>query len=332
MRFQIVLPLCVSISASLFLTGCSGGKDAPKTASNKPAANSGTESDAAATDSSDGEATGKRKRKKIQPVQIGADATQTATTGTSAITSTSAASGVELSGEQRTKAVVKELQPFQVLLGKWKFVTNKKFAGFAKSGETDEWIWDFRTDRSQPALTLSSDKNPYFTQVWLTYLPGEDKFRLTTTLDGGDKHVLEGTWVEGGEPMDVIIDSKKPDRVYKLLLTQVVPADGDQWQILMNQQENNRYLFELKRKPAGGSAFGPLDIVAQQRMGTSFAVADSDNPGPKCIVSGGLGSSTVSYKGKSYPVCCSGCAAAFNDEPERWIAKFEASEAAKKKD
>jgi YHS domain-containing protein len=30
----------------------------------------------------------------------------------------------------------------------------------------------------------------------------------------------------------------------------------------------------------------------------------------------------VSYQGKSYPVCCSGCAAAFNDDPERWIAKM----------
>ncbi|MBD3673017.1 MAG: TRASH domain-containing protein [Planctomycetaceae bacterium] len=47
------------------------------------------------------------------------------------------------------------------------------------------------------------------------------------------------------------------------------------------------------------------------------------------MVSGGLGTATVSFEGKTYYVCCSGCSAAFNEEPERWIAK--ALEEAKKK-
>jgi YHS domain-containing protein len=34
----------------------------------------------------------------------------------------------------------------------------------------------------------------------------------------------------------------------------------------------------------------------------------------------------VEYKGKSYPVCCSGCAAAFKDDPERWLAKLAEKE------
>ncbi|MBC8117186.1 MAG: YHS domain-containing protein [Candidatus Saccharimonas sp.] len=42
------------------------------------------------------------------------------------------------------------------------------------------------------------------------------------------------------------------------------------------------------------------------------------------MISQGLGTISVSYKGKSYWVCCSGCKAAFDDEPEKWIAKFEA--------
>jgi YHS domain-containing protein len=32
---------------------------------------------------------------------------------------------------------------------------------------------------------------------------------------------------------------------------------------------------------------------------------------------------SVSYEGKTYPVCCSGCAAAFNDEPLRWLSKLK---------
>ena len=37
------------------------------------------------------------------------------------------------------------------------------------------------------------------------------------------------------------------------------------------------------------------------------------------------------YKGKTYYVCCSGCKAAFEDEPERWIARLEAQKAEKMK-
>ena len=97
-----------------------------------------------------------------------------------------------------------------------------------------------------------------------------------------------------------------------------------------NQLDNNQYLMDLARRPASGKQFGPLDVVRQQRLGTSFAVSDSDNPGPKCIISGGLGTMSVTYMGKTYSVCCSGCAAAFNDDPEHWLAKLAAREKSKK--
>ncbi|MGE5195178.1 MAG: YHS domain-containing protein [Deltaproteobacteria bacterium] len=116
------------------------------------------------------------------------------------------------------------------------------------------------------------------------------------------------------------------------MLTQVSPAAGERWQVTLSQLDNNQYLMALARSPGAGKQFGQLDTVRQQRVGTSFAVADSDNPGPKCIISGGLGTMQVEYKGKSYPVCCSGCAAAFRDDPERWLAKLAEREKAKKND
>ncbi|MBR9804101.1 YHS domain-containing protein [bacterium] len=42
-----------------------------------------------------------------------------------------------------------------------------------------------------------------------------------------------------------------------------------------------------------------------------------------CIISGGLGTITVSHNGQTYYVCCTGCKAAFEDDPERWIARAE---------
>ena len=121
---------------------------------------------------------------------------------------------------------------------------------------------------------------------------------------------------------------EKVHRVYKLQLTETEPADAkDQWQIVLNQQENNRYLLQLYRKRSG--AFQQFDTVAAQRQGTSFALSDTDYGDRTCVISGGLGTISVSYNGKSYWVCCTGCKAAFDDEPARWIAEFEAKQAAK---
>ncbi|MCP4510175.1 MAG: YHS domain-containing protein, partial [Fuerstiella sp.] len=43
------------------------------------------------------------------------------------------------------------------------------------------------------------------------------------------------------------------------------------------------------------------------------------------VVTGGLGTIAVSYKGKKYYVCCQGCVQAFNDDPETIIAEYNAS-------
>ncbi|MCA9060042.1 MAG: YHS domain-containing protein [Planctomycetaceae bacterium] len=42
-----------------------------------------------------------------------------------------------------------------------------------------------------------------------------------------------------------------------------------------------------------------------------------------------MGTITVSYMGRSYYVCCSGCKAAFEEDPAKWIAR--AAERAEKK-
>jgi len=91
--------------------------------------------------------------------------------------------------------------------------------------------------------------------------------------------------------------------------------------------DNDQYLVEIKRRATATATPQSLDTVRQQRIGTSFAVAQSDNPGPKCIVSGGLGTMSVSFDGKNYPVCCSGCAAAFNDDPQRWLSRLKSNAA-----
>jgi hypothetical protein len=306
------------------ILGC-GDSSAPSTTEKPKGKSGGAKSAADQEENSTEEAVAKPKKPKFQPVDLGGGS------GGAAGAGGGSAAKPKLTGETRSRAVISALQPLQILLGNWRWITNKEFGGMKKAGEDLKWVWDFQTDDTQPSLTATSAVHPYFQQVWLTYLPDDEKFKATAKTPDDQTRVFLGTWTDGGEPKEES-DGKKVQHTFKMQLSQISPEDGDQWQLVVNQLDNNQYLTNLTRRPATGKQYGPLDVIRQQRVGTSFAVADSDNPGPKCIISGGLGSMTVTYKGKSYPVCCSGCAAAFNDDPEKWLAKLAAREKAKKSD
>jgi len=316
-RFPIVIAATVAI---VFGAGC-GADDKPAQQVNRKPARAASAAREEATDAAAEPAA--PPRKKFQPVQLGGDGDAAASGAT--------ASKPKLSGEKRAQAIITALQPLQVLLGDWRWITRKDFGGSKKSGDDLTWIWDFKTTPAQPSLTGKNEGNPYFDQVWISFLPEDEQYQATIKSPDGAARTFRGTWTDGGEPKEES-DGKKLQHTHKLRLTQATHEDGEQWQLVFTQLDNNQYLMDLLRRPAAGKQFGPLDVVRQQRLGTSFAVADSDNPGPKCIISGGLGTMSVTYKGKSYPVCCSGCAAAFNDDPEKWLAKLAEREKMKKKD
>jgi hypothetical protein len=62
-------------------------------------------------------------------------------------------------------------------------------------------------------------------------------------------------------------------------------------------------------------------MVACNKAGESLGAKEKKN---LCVVSGGVGTSTVTYKGQTYYLCCSGCRDAFNENPEKYIKEFEA--------
>lgn len=218
--------------------------------------------------------------------------------------------------EQRHRALIDAMQPLQVMLGTWKGTTQREFGDF-KALDEPEWVWDFQSDPDQPALVMTSAASPYFRSLRLTYLTDQEEYRLSISGPEGQTRTLTGQFSHPVEEFQG--DDKRLHRRYKLELTEQDPADPrDTWQIVLNQQENNRYLVELSRQR--GARFMRFDTVANQRQGTSFAMDDADYGEQACIITGGLGTSTVTYQGKTYWVCCSGCRAAFEEDPQKWIA------------
>jgi hypothetical protein len=213
------------------------------------------------------------------------------------------------------------LRPLQVLLGRWN--------GTSRKAQLDQpsWSWDLQTEPNQPALVMTSEKGSLVRQARLTYSLDQQQFVLTLTPPTGPARTLVGTYAE--PVADVPGDDDKLQRTFKLVAQEPASTAGEQWQVALHQLENNRYLLELDRR-RGDGPFQRVDTVHTQREGTSFALSDSDYGDRTCIISQGLGTIAVSYKGQSYWVCCTGCQAAFEEDPERWIAKWQARQAAMK--
>lgn len=229
-------------------------------------------------------------------------------------------SGSNTDSEKQIQSVISHLQPLQILLGQWRGTTRREFENF-KAVDNHEWVWDLRTDPQKPALTIGSDKSPYLKKGRLSWDVTREKFTLTAT----DSTETERTFVgDFTEPVNEIVGSDdKLHRVFRLEFTQEASSDtnaSEFWQLAFAQQENNRYLLEIAKR-RGNAAFARYDTVSTQREGTSFAVSDTDFAEKTCIISEGLGTTELTYKGRSYWVCCSGCKAAFEDDPEAWIAR-----------
>jgi hypothetical protein len=242
------------------------------------------------------------------------------TTGSSATKTTSPTAAAAVSTVQNRRKVVAAMNALQVMLGSWKGTTNKEFGEF-KALENPSWVWDFRSQPGQPALMLKSEKSQYVTEARLTYLTDRDIYQMTAKDKEGQTHTLEGQFAAPVEEFEG--DDRRVHRKYKLLLTEVGDAK-DALQLILNQQDNNRYLLEVERKR--GNRFMRVDTIGSQRDGSSFASNDSDYKDRTCVISAGLGTTQVSFNGKSYWVCCSGCKAAFDEDPARWVAEFEAKQ------
>ena len=91
---------------------------------------------------------------------------------------------------------------------------------------------------------------------------------------------------------------------------------------------NEKRTLVLHEQRTGKSIYRRVAEVGYTRAGTSLAVEGAGEI--ECIVTGGKGTMPVTYEGKTYYVCCSGCKQAFDDDPAGIIAAYEKKVAARK--
>src|SRR5205807_6512272 len=152
----------------------------------------------------------------------------------------------------------------------------------------------------------------YFARGELRYVPDKDRYQLTGETPAKEKLVFDGSL---------------NDR--KLTLERVDQPSRETQRLVVTLLHSNRYLTSFEIKPAHQGTFKRIYQVGATKEGEAFAVQDA---GPECVVTGGAGTIRVTYNGKAYYVCCSGCRDAFKDNPEKFIKEYEERKSKGKKE
>ena len=171
--------------------------------------------------------------------------------------------------------------------------------------ESVAWEWQFKGP--DVFLKAAFDKSKHFTAAELRDLPEKEIYRLTIQTVGKETLTFDGARSEK-----------------KLILDRADEKKHETQRLTFNLLHDNWHLYRYEVKPDGRKEFRAVYQVGAKKDGVAFASGDGK---PECIVSGGLGTIKMEYKGTTYYVCCSGCRDAFKDDPERYIKEHEAKKA-----
>lgn len=207
------------------------------------------------------------------------------------------------------------LQAFGDVIGVWNGTGSP--AGSLQDKQKGFWVekmdWGWQFKGSDAWIKIDFDKSKNYTLGELRYVPEKDQFALTLTTVNKEKV----TYVGG-------IQTRDTTKVFTLDRDDA----KDSHRLVFTFLHANRFLIKYEVKPEGRPLYALKWSVGATKDGESFAAGPS---GYECVVSGGRGTSAVSFMGKTYYVCCSGCRDEFNATPAKYVKEHEDKLKAKKK-
>lgn len=180
-------------------------------------------------------------------------------------------------------ATTKEaMQKVQLVVGEW--------TGTGVPENTKDAAW---TEKCSCTFKIDKEKNEY--ALVFTYAEGRlmkegvlsydlkrKIYRFDLTRPDGSKRAYEG---------------KLADTT--LTLEQPAEKDAQSERLEWNLLRDNNYFINVEMRKAGAKSWEQTHNVRFRKEGVPFVRGE----GPKCVVTGGMGSIAVSYKDKTYYVC-----------------------------
>jgi len=194
----------------------------------------------------------------------------------------------------------KSLAALQDYVGTW------KGAGQVRRGSTQgawieesEWVWQF--DKQGAAIVQKSVKGKFVRQLELRAAQQQGAFVATVKTPQGVELQFAGKLDESGRL--VLVNKDPQNQVVGRISIRIVAA--------------GKRMIVMYEKLLTGTLYTRLGELGSTRKGSMFGGGATMI---ECIVSGGKGTIPVTFNGKTYYVCCSGCRDYFNDNAAEVVA------------
>src|SRR5262245_8873186 len=175
------------------------------------------------------------------------------------------------------KAAKEALQQLNDYIGGW------KGNGLSEKNKSEIWKeamnWSWRFKGKDVWLSLEFTQSKKLKSGEVRYLPDKERYQLTVVDLQDKKHVLEGELKKG-----------------RLTFEGVNPETKETEQVQLNLAGGGvRYVYTFSYRPAGRKGLFTRDYkIDFTKEGESFGTAAKK---VECIVTGGLGTMPVNYKG-----------------------------------
>jgi hypothetical protein len=195
------------------------------------------------------------------------------------------------------------LQAFNDLIGTWRGTgtpygsREEQQNGFWTETMTCEWQFQGK----DAWIKIDFDKGRHFASATLRPAKEKDNFTLALRTVTKENQTFTGSM----KNKVLTLERQAGEQTERLVFTFL---------------HANRFLYRQEARPPNRVLFTKLYQVGATKEGVPFVTGDSK---PECIVSGGLGTMAVSFQGQTYYVCCGGCRAEFNDNPEKYVKEFQ---------
>lgn len=219
-----------------------------------------------------------------------------------------AANPARADDDEEKGAIPSAYGPFEHLVGGWKGqgIPSKN----SLKGWPEKQMWSWKFEKGRPVgMTLEIAGGKILTKAMLSKDEKAGQYRL----EGADP---------AGKP--VAFSGKLDEKTGVLSLNrEMAPADAGLERLDLAMNENKiRYSLYLFRQEPGAPQFAKVMESRMGKEGEAFAAGGAAADLPKCVVTGGAGSMSVSFDGKTYPICCSGCRDEFQENPKKYVEKF----------